>query len=269
MVSRLLFVAAILVATLTATAQTPLCLPDSMAIDTFISGFGVNPLPYDEVENPTGGFQDTACLNTYFETVVQVAIGDTASVGGVMISLDSLELLDIVNLPAGLSYACNPPDCRTYPDSLICATIFGVATDAADIDTNILTIRARVYAGGFPLIIDYPDPALGADGEYNLAVKSDTECTTNTSDLAGLVNDLRSIPNPSNGLSQLVFNATEPGSYDLRIADVYGRTVQRRTLAVVVGQNRIDIDGREWQSGVYLYTLTHQNRGASGRLVVR
>ena len=265
---RLFFTGCLLAFGLSAFAQ-PICLPDSTAIDTFVSGFGVNPLPFEADQNPGGGFQDTACINTYFETVVQVAIGDTASVGGTSIALDSLQLTDIANLPDGLAYACNPPNCRTYPDSFICATIYGIPTDPMDIDSNVLLIRATVYASGFPINVTYPDPNLGADGEYNLVVKSTADCTTGTRDLTGLISSLRTAPNPSNGLSELIFNAAQPGRYELTVTDVYGRTVERRSLTATTGQNRFDLDGRDWQKGLYLYTLTQGTRRSSGRLIIQ
>lgn len=267
MLTRLLFACLLCSGTLTLTAQ-PICLPDSMAIDTFISGFGVNPLPFDADENPSGGFQDTACINAYFETVVQVAIGDTATVGGTMIDLDSLELTDIQNLPAGLAYTCNPPNCRTYPDSFICATIYGTPTDMNDIGNNVLLIDATVYTAGFVVDVSYPDAALGANGVYNLVVKSAADCTTGTRDLTGVVAGLRNVPNPSTGLTDLTFDALEAGIFDLTVTDLFGRTVLRNSVAVTVGRNQLPIDGTDWSDGMYLYTLERAGRRASGRLVI-
>ena len=256
-----------LLAGLVVVRAQPICTPDSMAIDTFISGFGVNPLPYDEVEFPQGGFQDTVCFGDYFETVIQVAVADTAMVAGNQIVLDSVVLSDIENLPAGLTYVCSTPDCIVYPNTNICATIYGTPTDTDDIGDNVLQIAATVYTSGFVLAVNYPDPALNQVGAYNLVVKSAADCTTDVRALTG-VDRLRVTPNPFARRTQLAFDSQRPGRMQLRVSDAFGRRVHTRTVDVQAGPNRVDLDAGDWAEGVYLYTLEHDGALVSGRLVV-
>lgn len=246
----------------------PLCLPDSLAIDTFISGFGVSPLPFDPEDFPQGGFRDTACFENYFETVVQVAVADTAMVAGNQIVLDSVVLTDIDNLPAGLTYECSTPDCKVFPNSFICATIYGTPTDPTDIGSNILTISATVYTSGFVLAVNYPDPALNQTGSYDLVVQNAADCTTNTRDLGTVVSALRNTPNPFQDRTQLQFELAEPGLLRLRVTDAFGRQQFVQQGELPAGAHTIDLETGDWANGIYLYTLERDGATISGRMLL-
>ena len=264
---RLLLSLCLLFSAWTVSLAQPICMPDSTAIDTFISGFGVNPLPYDLDLNPTGGFQDTACIDSYFETVVQVAIGDTANFAGNSFPLDSLILLDIVNLPTGMTYECSAPNCTVFANEFVCATIYGTPVNTDDIGDNILQIQAQIFSGGFSFVVNYPDD-LNVDGQYSLVVKSVADCVVSTNDLGDRLTDLHAEPNPTTGRTDIVFETSDQGRVALTVTSLLGTEMSRTVHGLQNGTNRLPVDATDWPAGVYLYTLRQGSALTTGRLVV-
>ena len=53
----------------------------------------------------------SAFLNEYFTESVQFVLTETINFNGEIVFIDSLEINDIVNLPVGLNWACEPQTC--------------------------------------------------------------------------------------------------------------------------------------------------------------
>ena len=62
--------------------------------------------------------------------------------GTFLIPYDSIQITNIYNLPAGLTWNCGTPDCKAYAGNLIaCATISGTPTDTTN---SVLPIQAEL-----------------------------------------------------------------------------------------------------------------------------
>ena len=158
-----------------ASAQPDGCAPNVQYQD---STFGVYPAPYHVDNNPDGGIQDKACVNTPYYFTWTIKIPESVEILGFTINVDSVRLEEtgaISNLPTGLEYSFNPSSGLFTPaDSLACLTIFGSPEAIGSYDLKItLTIYSQdlLILGSNAYEATLPDPAFPAtDGQYLLAV---------------------------------------------------------------------------------------------------
>jgi hypothetical protein len=238
-------------------AQFGTCIPDPSYQDSMA---GVYPLPYDALTNPTGGITDSACLNKDYQFVFTAVVGDSLNFGGFIYILDSLKIDSLVGLPEGFDYNCNNPTCTFYQNELGCAVIYGKATNPADIGSHNLTIFAKIFTGGLPISLSFPNPLL-APGNFFLWVlpEDSPNCYVYTSafEVASEFESIRNVPNPFTGITTIEVDSREAGSYQLRVADMLGRVVHTQTVQINQGLNQVAFDGSQLPDGLYLYTFSN------------
>ncbi len=236
---------------------------------------GVYPLPFDADLNPDGGITDTACLNEYFQFVFTVVVGDTISIGGTSIPIDSV-VLDadaISNLPEGMSYTCNPGSCSFAAGDAGCVVIYGKATNASDVGAHDLVISGKLYSPftptGAPL--QFPNPDL-APGSYTLYVQEQgsPNCSiwVDVNEPVSQIESFRNLPNPFNGTTTLEIITKEAGAYNFTLYSLLGEPLQTRTLQLTEGLNQWTFDAGQLPDGMYIYTLSDGHTQVSGRMVL-
>ncbi|MFT4682199.1 MAG: hypothetical protein ACI9YU_002054 [Flavobacteriales bacterium] len=94
---------------------------------------------------------DMGCTNNYYDEVIDIIVPlDTTFLspfGLITVPYDSVVIVAINNLPAGLSYTCGNIQCTAYPSGgtispRICINIFGTPTSApANSTLSIMLVR--------------------------------------------------------------------------------------------------------------------------------
>ena len=252
-----------------ATAQT--CTPDGTALsDTIIA----NPLPYQDAF-PERGFQDTACVNSYFETVLNLRIPPSVDVGiGFPLTLEfaSMEESDAIqNLPASFDYICNPPNCVFPADSLACIVIYGTA-DEGDIGVHDLVLALSLKPLFLPAqAFDLPDGDI-VNGNYYFTVKAEgsENCT-----ILDAVDDfvienfaVHNQPNPFYSNTEIVINAKIGGTFDLSVQDMAGKVLSRSTINIVSGENVFTYDGSALAAGMYIFTISNGHKSIASKMLI-
>ena len=138
----LLFVSAIFLVAMNLSAQ---CTPDPQYTSS-----GIFP---DSATN----FLPACVGQTYTQLITNVVPADTTVVFGgfpVTIPIDSIVVVSVTGLPAGLTFACNNGDCAFPGGTIGCAIITGTPTTAG---TFNLVITLKAYAGPAPqdFTLDY------------------------------------------------------------------------------------------------------------------
>ncbi|MFZ4633089.1 MAG: T9SS type A sorting domain-containing protein [Saprospiraceae bacterium] len=172
----------------------------------------------------------------------------------------------VMNLPAGLTYNCNPPTCRFPKSSLGCVLIYGTPTPAnTSPDTLDLTITATIYSI-FPLTVDLPGD-LAANDHYYLIL----DCAQLAAfELGrGSIGTLKVSPNPSSGLVAFTMDVLESDRYQLQVFDVFGRLQVQESHDLVAGENTTSLDLSSFSSGQYQVVLLNAKGGVTQRLVVQ
>ncbi len=242
------------------------CMPAQNLPDSLV---GVVPLPFDPETNPMGGINDTACVNEDFEFVFTLVIPEVFTLSGVSLPLNSIDLATegaITNLPNGIDYACNPPNCVFPKDTSGCVVLYGVVNDTTGIYD--LQIAGTVRTALFDLPLTFPNAAV-FPGNYFLHVKPEGQCVSSSAgDLADLGVSTKVRPNPFSSFTQIVVNTPISGDFDLIVTNLLGRKVHRQRINLFEGENTIDFDGSQLASGIYIYTISNSERQLSNKMIL-
>ncbi|PSR15370.1 MAG: hypothetical protein DA408_03320 [Bacteroidetes bacterium] len=246
--------------------QAQTCDVDTSLPDSVI----VSPLPY-QADFPERGIQDTACVDGYYETTIQVNIPNTITIGTSEIAITQVQVTDqgITNLPAAFDYSCNPPNCVFTPSDPGCIQIYGTAT-AADVGVHDLKINVLISTGLGTLPYTLPDGSLVA-GNYFFTVQpaGSPNCLVGTENIVENAFGLRIQPNPFSEITQIAVDLPQGGAYNLRVFNAIGIQVQQKTLNFAAGQNNFEFDGSDLPVGMYIFSLQQGDQAASGRLLIQ
>lgn len=248
-----LFFALICLLPFSAYSQT--CKPDTTLPDSVA---GVFPLPYNATTN-TGGINDTACVNTYFEFNFTMKVPDSFSISGISLPIIEISFSTdsaISNIPAGFKYKCDPPNCVFKPDTLGCVVLYGTPAPGSEAVYDLM-ITGKVITPFLPLDLTFPNDLL-YPGNYNLHVRAEghPSCSISSLEEVGSVSRFVIQPNPMIDYSELLVVSAENGTYQLRVHDLLGRQLDTRSLQIFQGENRIPYINSELSSGIYLFTLS-------------
>ncbi len=243
------------------------CEPDPTLPDSVV----ISPLPYTDAF-PTDGIQDTACVNGYFETVLNFNIPATYEFNGNTLNLSYVAIAEsggINNLPASFGYVCNPPNCQFLGDTTGCLVIYGTATED-EIGQYDLTMSATLNVAG--LNIPQVLPGAVVDGNYFLFIQPEGSPNCTIVDVIDAPVDVNfsivNSPNPTDGYTEFVITTEESGLFDFTIHDFLGKEVMNKKINTFIGKNTISFDASGLSSGMYIYTLRKGKDAVSGKLLV-
>jgi hypothetical protein len=181
------------------------------------------------------------------------------SVAGTFIDLHHITLIDVGNLPPGLSWESNAENNVFLVGNYYCALIEGVPE----------------VAGVYPLkiIVDVYIPGIFGSDPIKITTATDsTSLAITITETAG-VNESDAFrfpgfsPNPFKNAFNLRFYTAEPGIFSIDLFDLTGNKVSGITYQANQGQNKIRIDGSHLPAGVYLYSIRNDQQFYSGRIL--
>ena len=130
-------------------AISDICNP---AIDAIDLGFNFSDnvtINESEIQMPS------AFLNEYFTESVQFVLTETINFNGEIVFIDSLEINDIVNLPVGLNWACEPQTC-SFQVGNSCIGINGIPTVTGDFNASFTSTLHLSNSQGIHQEINLP-----------------------------------------------------------------------------------------------------------------
>jgi len=248
--------------------QLQACVPALINADTSI----IIPEPYN-FDDMTGGL-DSTCAGLFYEQILTTLVPQSINFGGSDLSIDSIAIEKvgaIENLPIGYDYACNPPSCVFYPDSIACFVISGTTDEAVEVKTYDLTLKITVYNPLVPagLNITYPDDLGNANESYFIDVAAASNCMLSSNNEI-LNNNLAwtIAPNPATNFVQLKINAVKNIDLQLSITDILGRTQYQKRISILDGQNEMDLNLLDLEKGIYFINLSDGESFISQKLVI-
>lgn len=236
------------------------CEPDLSLPDDEL---GVFPMPYDKDENPDGGIRDTACVGLEYDFVLTAVVGEIFKLGEAELDLDSLSLKTegaVDGLPAGMDYACDPPNCSFKQKSRGCIVLYGKPKSGTE-GNHKLKISGRIYVNGSPLglALNFPNTSI-APGDYTVVVGKANDAPCRQLSLTPLVLEkvLEVFPNPAEDFT--VVKAKKPVS--LEVYSQLGVLVQQFNESQL-----FEINTQEWAKGVYFLKASSDAHIATSTLL--
>ena len=155
--------------------STALCQPDSAFLE---SGQIIFPTPY--VNDTLGdGIPVEACINTPYDLTFQVLAPGVLNVSGFPVSLTSISIDTVLNLPAGITYECTAPECLIVADSFSCIFLSGTPSPDNQVGDYELKIVLTANTSIGPIPLEYPNPAL-VPGTYILVLNEEGSANGST-----------------------------------------------------------------------------------------
>ena len=239
-------------------AQDPVCLPDSSYIDALA---GVYPGPYHPVLFPDGGIHDTACINHPFELVLTAVIQDSITFNGLQLKLNYLEIAPngVLNLPAGMGYACNPPNCKFESNTMGCMLISGTPEGNNPTGTYDLKLKSKIVAlNGLITVNDTLPEFLIPGSHYYLVLDPENSTHCQTANVPGGPDSrlqFELLMNPVKDRLGISFDLPPATEWQLVLHDLCGRQVAVSSGSGGRDREWFDLSGHSLHSGYYLVRL--------------
>ena len=221
-------------------------------------------------------------------TTIQFKNFDQFNYSGVDITINSLRIDSIGNLPAGSCWKTNKTD-NTFANQedgciqvngLVCAnpgqyklrifvtanTSIGVIGPNLDAETVNLKYYVRVKnAGDADVAVD--------NNQAELFVKQPgysanaVGCTVGIKEVES-INAVSVVPNPFTNKAVVSFNSDKATVMTERLTNMLGAVVYKNTVNVKVGENSSVLDATSLSAGVYFYSITDGKTTTTKRVVV-
>jgi Secretion system C-terminal sorting domain len=250
-----------LLCALSLSAQTPVCMRDSIIFGTDSLFW---PLPYTAAA-PNYNLND-ACIDHAYNQAVTINL--PSSFQGLPLTKATIATTGAISdLPVGITYACDPPNCEFPAGALGCIVLYGTPTSAnVAPDTFDLTITANAYVFGTPIPVQFPGQA-APGSHYYLTLKS-SQCLVGTYDLGNQFTILKNTPNPFGDQTLITAESLVAGDVQFEVFDLLGQRKYMQKLSLEVGRNEFTFDAGELANGAYFYTLSNRDGRAARRMVI-
>lgn len=252
--------------------------------------------------SPLSECQPFFYVDSTYSITIQFQNYDTASLGSTTVTIDSLKIDTIGNLPQGLCWATNKPNNTFGNEENGCINVSGTISDTVTPGQYSLYIVVDAWIHGVG------DVTINAAQEglfYYVRVKSspadtcsrlvDTvgesatpptnrfiaynagNCSTGgvtcsealaIHDVISYINTLDIMPNPLNSEAIVKFNSTKTGKVIESITNLVGQEVYSKELQLVLGQNQHTITKGNLSAGIYVYSITDGQSVYSKKLVI-
>ena len=242
-------------------AQAPLCVRDSIIYQTDSLLW---PLPYT-TDAPDYNLND-ACIDQPYNQSVTVNV--PSSFNGLPITKATIAPTGAIsNLPIGLTYACDPPNCEFAAGSLGCIVLYGTPTNANMApDTFDLEITANVFVFGQPVEVKFP--GIAAPGSHYYLTLKNAACLVGNYDQGNQFTMLKNVPNPFGSQTLITAESLVASDFQFEVFDLLGQRVYTQTLRLEVGRNEFTFEAGKLSSGSYYYTLSNRDGKSTRHMII-
>ena len=229
-------------------AQDDLCVPDSTLAG---GGAYVYPEPYHPRLNPNGGVIDTACINHQYSFVFTAVVPD--SLNGIKIDFIEIEENGVLDIPSGLKYKCNPPNCNFPSGTLGCFELYDKPALGNELKNYDLKMKVKISAADGLIVINDTLPMFINDSAHYYLPLLGEDCVLANEDIIKQ-NDfvLTVLTNPASEYIRLaMYNNIDRADMKISLVDISGRVIFNDNIEVYGGDNRLDLNIQGINKGMY------------------
>lgn len=244
--------------------------------------------PATDTAGLTPASQDLPCIvrGVAVDQVIFFENLKSYDLNGTNLTINSLKLDSIGNLPAGLCWKTNKANNTFAGGEVGCIRVTGTTTAAsgqyklkiiATVATPLVTLSkqdaetlaslrywVRVNCAG----VTCPDVDTTA-GKLSSFITYNQTCTVGLEEASKDFNSMTVVPNPFSTSSTLSFVAEKDENYTVTITNIIGAVVATKNVAANVGPNEVKIDRNGLASGVYIVNLSNGKATEPRRIVIQ
>jgi hypothetical protein len=244
--------------TITGFASYAQCVPDTSITH---NDPGVYP---DEITN-----LPHAIVGIPYVTTIQLKVlTDTTTMIGpitVPVTIDSIIAITITGLPPGYTYTCTPPTCVFLGGSDACILLQGPAPAPNEVGM-VYQIHVEVMVYGHITGTGTTLPPQASNIDYYFIQVDDNVGITAGS--FAKFDVLQNKPNPFHGISTVEFTSPAASGVTLKVSNMLGKVVSTKTLWAKSGVNKIALNAKDYQPGIYFYTIGNEKNSVTRRMIV-
>ena len=252
--------------TLSLAAQFPMCNRDSVILGTDSL---VWPLPYTSAA-PNFNLNE-ACIDHPYNQSLTINVPNTITTSNVTFPVTSIDIATfnaIRDLPIGLTYACDPPNCVFLANTLGCIVLYGTPTSANTAPDTFDLVISGVVQTIIPiplsnLLAELSDP----DAHYYLTLNT-PECLVGNYELGKQFTLLKNAPNPFGNQTLITAESLVAGDFQFEVFDLLGQRLYLQKLRLETGRNEFTFDAGELANGAYFYSLGSREGKAIRRMII-
>lgn len=214
-----------------------------------------------------------ACINEPYNQSVTINVPTTYVLFGFSVPIVNVSIPTtngVGDIPAGMTYLCDPPNCVFPGGTLGCILLYGTpdASNPAP-DTADLSLTATVLTSLGPAQVTFPGDPSAPDDHYYLIVNPTGQCQSSSVDDPGSpFSGLRAMPNPVSQMTTIDVYSTQTGSFQFEVFNLLGKRVHAETVQLFEGANQFAFDAANLPAGAYLYALGNR-AGRSVRQLIK
>lgn len=221
------------------------CTPDPSATSP-----GIYPNFVENLDPATVGvaYSETITIVVPADTTVEVIPGFPTTV-----PINNIKVNNVLGLPSGFSYACNPSSCIFPGGSTHCAVITGTAT-AGQEGTYALGIAVTYDVG-----LTQDDTVYGYVLNVNpVGVAEIVKNTTIRSKVS---------PNPFSVNAEVSFITPVATDVKISVFNLLGKVVRTENMKASAGENTYTLKGAALQPGIYLVEVSDGRNKSTQKLI--
>jgi len=175
------------------------------------------------------------------------------------IPLHHVKLMEVGNLPEGITWQSNTPDSVFVAGEYYCVLMEGTPVTAGVYPLRIV-VDVYVLIGNFPVKV-----ATAVDSTSLSMVVLDNSGIYEHKNPSFYVK--RNIPNPFQSETWIEYYAEKAGPVEFEIYNMMGKLLYSDKLKAIKGDNMLYYNGQSLPAGTYFYRLESENYQASGIMV--
>ena len=207
-----------------------------------------------------------AIVGIAYSTVIQLKVitDTTVVIGGIPFpaTVDSIIINSVTGLPTNYNYLCYPGNCHFMADSNACILLYGPAPDITMVgQTFPLSVNVTAYGHLGATAASLPANV----SKYSIIVDQPSGIP------ALLINKFevaQNYPNPFKSLSEILFSSPVNESLTFKIANLLGKNLVTKTILANRGLNKIQLSAKDFNPGIYIYTLSNSRSSITRRMIV-
>ncbi len=251
-------------------AFSQLCVPDT----NYAHKEGnIYPEAYHARLNPNAGTLDSACINEDYSFVFTAVVPDSLPTEVGVFKLDSLVVLDngVLDIPTGIKYKCNPPNCKFVQGTLGCLELYGKPDISNEIKVYDLKLKVKISVeDGFIVVNDTLPAYLSDSAHYFLPLfpQGSPNCwkTAVIDESYGF--KVKVAPNPISDRIVFTVELPQEGMLHYSLKNIQGQEIfkadKRGEKYQVISINDLSL----FRKGIYFLETRYENRVVIKKVII-
>jgi len=234
------FIAFLLIMSVSVDTYAQSCIPDETVVDTADPG-QISPmeLPY-------------AVQGEYYdETVTIIPPGEYEGLD----VIEAIRIDSVVGLPPGINWWKNEDEFAvTDPDTRYCVNLYGTPTEQGNFPLTLYITPRILFGIEGPQQVDDTSLSIFVDHPVGILPSS-------------LAASTRAYPNPFQSETQISFYSTKSNVAKLVVYNLLGNVIYKEEMLAIPGKNTFFFKGRNLAAGSYIYTIKMGDKTETQRLM--